>query len=453
MVALSMACSATLLMSSTCPEGTEGHHQRDRGHHRVEVGQPTGIQGGPGFSSALAQWPSTASTQASDGQALHPLFIGFRCPGELFQNRASIDRALPSIQARLAARTVAQWWLSGPPSALISRKIDLGLVTPAQQEQGHGPHRSRLRCTAFGCGSRRIGSAASRIEQDRGAPRRRQIQLRIRRQVGVQGQQRPAHGRAHVPVGLARQPPREPSTDTRQVHLTGGGPAQFAVQRMREGGHQTASGALDRDQVHLLGGLQVGVVRQDRTRTSTLSGSHCESVSSTSAIPGSSSPSRRPTMSVMLWDTATSPSHIHTPADLCIRPAAIWSFTNCSRYSALPPVSFQNRRVLRLSTGPAAADSMRVAAAVADSGSRSIRLEQAVFPQGGHRVGFGAAGTCGDDHDARPASAPVGVRRARERIEKVGVVHADDDPALPLLGNERIDDPPHVRAAGRTCSG
>jgi hypothetical protein len=56
--------------------------------------------------------------------------------------------------------------------------------------------------------------------------------------------------------------------------------------------------------------------------TSTANGSHCDSVSTTFDTSAVSSRSCLPTMSLMLCDTATSPSHIHTPAINRIRPAA-----------------------------------------------------------------------------------------------------------------------------------
>ncbi|BCQ08834.1 hypothetical protein JMUB5695_02273 [Mycobacterium heckeshornense] len=102
-------------------------------------------------------------------------------------------------------------------------------------------------------------------------------------------------------------------------------------------------------------------------------------MSTTRATPGVIRRSCRPSMSLRLGDTATSSSHIHTPATCRIRPAAIWSATSCRKNSALPPVSFQNRPALRASTDPPTLVSITQRVAAADSGSRSSRVSSSSF--------------------------------------------------------------------------
>lgn len=135
--------------------------------------------------------------------------------------------------------------------------------------------------------------------------------------------------------------------------------------------------------------------------TSTASGSHCDRVSTTSATSGVSSCNCLPTMSVMLCDTATSPSHIQTPAIIRIRPAETWSLTSWCRKSALPPVSFKALHAASIDRAtegdldhrPRAVDGQRLQVEAS---------EQVVLPQ--RRDGIGRCGTRPHGHHEADAA-------------------------------------------------
>ena len=232
----------------------------------------------------------------------------------------------------------------------------------------------------------------------------------------------------------------------RQVHLPGRGPAQFAEQRVgqrwRAAGRPTRS---TRDQMHLLGGLQILPRRPAPEGRRDPAARTATARRATSACSGGSRSSRLPTRSLMFCETATSPSQIQTPATRRIRPAATWSLTNCWMNSALPPVSRQNRLRAAGVHRPAQAWPRPLARVRSgDSGSRSSRASSP------------------SRHNALTASgspAPVRTvttRRASrvwaslvhdvrgEPVEQMGVIDTDQHSALTLLCDKGIDHPTHT---------
>ena len=231
----------------------------------------------------------------------------------------------PSIQIRFAARRVAHWCAPSAPSSPIARKHLLGLGAAAEQEQVHRPHRKRLgRSGRSGRGGEAVGQVE--IQQRHRVLRGLQVQLRI----GGRSDSSASRARRTVACMSASasvgKPLGQPAADLRQVHLARARPPELAVQRMRQAGHEVTAGPLDGDQVHLLGALEIAPSDQiaqhvDGQRFALRQGVDDERhfrVSSCSCLP---------TMSLMLCDTATSPSHIQTPAIIRIRPAATWSLT------------------------------------------------------------------------------------------------------------------------------
>ena len=81
----------------------------------------------------------------------------------------------------------------------------LGLLAAPEQRQVHGPHPRRPGCAGLGGGG---GEPVGQIEIQQGhrMPCRFQIQLGVGIEVGLETQQRAAHGGLHVGVAVFAQP-------------------------------------------------------------------------------------------------------------------------------------------------------------------------------------------------------------------------------------------------------
>lgn len=180
------------------------HHQRQGGHHGVKVRQRTGVQCLPGLGCRGAASAEHRVGTRLDSHALHALRIGFGCGSEVLENVHRITRpAEHEDQIERAHRRPVVAVGSAAGADLPQDRF--GVVPAAQQHQGHRTHRGRLGRTAFR-GRRREPVRGVGIEQRGRTSSRGQVQLRVGRQIRIQGEQGPAHRRAHVAVGHPREP-------------------------------------------------------------------------------------------------------------------------------------------------------------------------------------------------------------------------------------------------------
>jgi hypothetical protein len=128
------------------------------------------------------------------------------------------------MHACTAARAICSAGVSGPRTKSSSTACVLadrpqhilGLLTAAEQKQVYRANGGRLRCAV---GRRGEPDGQIQVELSHRVLRGLQIQLRIRGQIGFQGEQRPAHRGLHVGVGVLGKPLSQPATDLRKIHL------------------------------------------------------------------------------------------------------------------------------------------------------------------------------------------------------------------------------------------
>ena len=335
--------------------------QRGSGHFRPLVrSAPTPRPGRPA--------PPTAPPAAPGSPRLRPR------PSRI----TAASWGLPSIQIRLAARTVAQWWPSGSVAVGHLAQRRLGLLAAPKQHQVHRPYPGRSGSAGLrGGGGESVGQIE--IQQRHGMPRRFQVQRRVGVEIRLQAQQRPAHGGLHVGVAVFAQPRRQPAPDFRQIELASARAAQLTEERVREPRRQSGAGAFDAHQAHSLRGRQVATSRQIAQHVDGQRFALRQRVDDDRQTAGSADPSGGPTCRTgSPRPRRRRPTSIPRPISR-IRPAATWSASSWRRNKAFPPVSFRNRAAQRASIGPSSLLSMTSRVAAAESGSRSRRSNSPSF--------------------------------------------------------------------------
>ena len=136
----------------------------------------------------------------------------------------------------------------------------LGLVAAAAKHQVHRLHAGRV----SGTGSHRGGGES--IGQLEIQQRHRESRAASTNSSGSGARSDSSVSSALRTVdcmsasGLSPSPSASLPRIRGQVHLACAGPPEFTEQRVRQPGHPLVAGALDGDQVHLLGDLQVGAL-------------------------------------------------------------------------------------------------------------------------------------------------------------------------------------------------
>ena len=224
------------------------HGQRHRSDHRVEVRQQAGIQCRPGLFRGFVAARRRGGDTRLDRRPRHLLGRRLLTAGQFFEDGRGVGAAtehpdqvrgphggplmgalLRRLRRFLAARPRPVDHGRGAPGSSPERPARPAPRPPRPRWQsgrpGRGPAESShtARPCRHSCGSGgRSDSSASRA----------------RRTVACESASASLASRcANV------------AADLRQVHFAGAGPAKFAVQRMREPGHEFTAGALDRDQV------------------------------------------------------------------------------------------------------------------------------------------------------------------------------------------------------------
>ena len=311
----------------------------------------------------------------------------------------------------------------------------LGLLTAAEEKQIHRPN---ARCVRRACRGRRGGESVGQVEveQRHRVLRGLQAQLRIRRQIGFQREQCPAHGRLHIGVGILGEPLRQCAADLRQVHLARAGPAKLAVQRVGEPGHELTAGPLDGDQVHLLGALEIAAPHQIAQHVDGQWFALRQGVDDERHV-------RRELVQLPADHVADALRH----RDVAVPHPHAGHHPHPARGHLVLDELVQKQCVPagELPEPSRAAGVHGAAESGLDHGARGLdgqRLqvqarEQAVLPQGGDGVGRFRARPQGD-HESRATAVGELMNDMRgQSVEQVRVVDADQDPALALVARQR----------------
>ena len=208
--------AATGVMAVGMPERTGRHHQRHRRHHRVDVGERPGFQCGACLLLGVDAPRRTPHRRTLRPQGATRALRRSPVLAASSARMAAASAGLPSIQIRLAARSVAHRCRSVSARRREPAQELLGRLAPPEQHQVHrlefgGRRDARRR----GGGREPIGQVE--IQQLHRVPGRVEVQLGVGGEVGLQRQQRPAHRG----LRCRRRRPRQPLAPARPAPWTG----------------------------------------------------------------------------------------------------------------------------------------------------------------------------------------------------------------------------------------
>jgi hypothetical protein len=365
-----------------------------------------------------------------DGQPRRQFGVGLRPRRQRLQDRHRIAGAAEQPrQVRGPQRRPVV--TVGAIAGADLREHVLRPVAAAEQDHRHRAQRGGLGRTGFGCGSGEpVGRV--RIEERQLVAGGLEVELRVGRQIGLQGEQCAPDRRLHVSVGLFAEPAGQLPAQAGQVHLAGGRPAQFAVERVCQPGGQPRRRPLDVDQPHLLGRLEVAALRQIAKHVDVQRLALREQVDHEGRSGGEAAELAADHVGDALGDGHIAIPHPHPGhlADAARRHLVLEQLQQIQRVPAG-----------ELPEPPRRAAVHRPLQGLLDQGAGRLgrqRLEvepreQPVLPQRGHRVRLLRAGAHRhhQPHTGRLRELVHDVRG--QAVEQVGVVDADQYPAVAML--------------------